>query len=92
MVSVHSSKTLRHWPFSLADLYNWKSNHPTFLENLAGLTSLVESLMFSHQPTWDDFQQLLKVLFTTEEKERILLEARKSVPGINRPWPICPTR
>ena len=79
----HSLQTLQYWPFSLADLYNWKSNHPTFSENLAGLTSLVESLMFSPQPTWDDYQQLLQVLFTTEEKERILLEARKNIPGIN---------
>lgn len=39
--------------------------------------------MFSHQPTWDDCQQLLQVLFTTEERERILLEARKNVPGVN---------
>lgn len=37
--------------------------------------------MFSHQPTWDDCQQLLQTLFNTEEKERILLEARKNVPG-----------
>ena len=42
---------------------------------------LIESLMFSHQPTWDDCQQLLQVLFTTEERERILLEARRNVPG-----------
>ena len=32
-------------------------------------------------PTWDDCQQLLQVLFTTEERERILAEARKRVPG-----------
>lgn len=37
--------------------------------------------MHSHQPTWDDCQQLLQILFTTEERERILLEARKNVPG-----------
>lgn len=35
---------------------------------------------FSHQPTWEDSQQLLQVLFTTEEKQRIL-EARIHVPG-----------
>ena len=35
----------------------------------------------SHNPTWDDCQQLLQVLFTTEERERILAEARKRVPG-----------
>lgn len=72
---------LQYWPFSSADLYNWKNNHPSFSENPSGLTRLLESLMFSHQPTWDDCQQLLQVLFTTEEKERILLEARKNVPG-----------
>ena len=37
--------------------------------------------MFSHQPTWDDYQQLLGTLFTTEEQDGILLEARKQVPG-----------
>ena len=39
--------------------------------------------MFSHQPTWDDCQQLLQMLLTTEEQERILLEARKNIPGAN---------
>ncbi|XP_021113435.1 uncharacterized protein LOC110348966, partial [Heterocephalus glaber] len=34
-------------------------------------------------PTWDDCQQLLQVLFTTEERERIQNEARKLVPGDN---------
>ncbi|XP_043415098.1 uncharacterized protein LOC122470915, partial [Prionailurus bengalensis] len=33
------------------------------------------------KPTWDDCQQLLRILFTTEERERIQLEARKLVPG-----------
>ena len=34
-------------------------------------------------PTWDDCQQLLQVLFTTEERERFLAEARKRVPGVD---------
>ena len=75
---------LQYWPFSSSDLYNWKANHAPFSENPSSLTNLIKSLMFSHQPTWDDCQQLLQVLFTTEEKERILLEARKSVLGANR--------
>ena len=37
--------------------------------------------MFTHQPTWDYCQQLLRILFTTEERERIQVEARKLVPG-----------
>ena len=72
---------LQYWPFSSADLYNWKTNHPPFSEDPQCLTGLVESLMFSHQPTWDDCQQLLQTLFTTEERERILLETKKNVPG-----------
>ncbi|XP_055267220.1 uncharacterized protein LOC129546355 isoform X2 [Moschus berezovskii] len=35
------------------------------------------------EPTWDDCQQLLQILFTTEERERIQAEARKKVPGAN---------
>nr|XP_036869813.1 uncharacterized protein LOC118971633 [Manis javanica] len=35
-------------------------------------------------PTWDDCQQLLQVLFTTEERERIQVEARTSLLGDNR--------
>lgn len=72
-------QTLQYWPFSSSDLYNWKTNHPSFSENPTGLTSLIESLMYSHQPTWDDCQQILQTLFNTEERERILLEARKNV-------------
>ncbi|XP_073081109.1 putative uncharacterized protein C6orf52 homolog [Manis javanica] len=33
------------------------------------------------EPTWDDCNQLLQVLFTTEEKDQILPEARKNVLG-----------
>ena len=37
----------------------------------------------TQNPIWDDCQQLLQVLFTTEERERILAEARKQVPGVD---------
>lgn len=47
------------------------------------LTSLIESILVTHQPTWDDCQQLLQALLTTEEKQRVLLEARKNVLGDN---------
>ncbi|XP_042845138.1 uncharacterized protein LOC122239490 [Panthera tigris] len=42
---------------------------------------LTTSVWKSERPTWDDCQQLLQVLFTTEERERILNEARKLVLG-----------
>lgn len=37
----------------------------------------------THQPTRDDGQQLLQVLFKTEEREEIVGAARKLVPGAN---------
>lgn len=42
---------------------------------------MIESVLITHQPTWDDCQQLLGTLLTGEEKQRVLLEARKAVRG-----------
>ncbi|XP_078303843.1 uncharacterized protein LOC132670166 [Panthera onca] len=70
-----------YWPFATSDLYNWKAQNPKFSEKPAELIDLLDSVLFTHQPTWDDCQQLLQVLFTTEEKERILNGARKLVLG-----------
>ena len=71
-------RTYQYWPFSTSDLYNWKIQTPSFSEKPQGL---IESILFTHNPTWDDCQQLLQVLFTIEEHERILSEAQKNVPG-----------
>ena len=76
-------QTYQYWPFSTSDLYNWKTQTPSFSEKPQGLIDLLESILFTHNPTWDDCQQLLQVLFTTEECERILSEARKNVPGVD---------
>ncbi|XP_028617474.1 uncharacterized protein LOC114616118 [Grammomys surdaster] len=72
---------LQYWPFSASDLYNWKNNNPSFSKDPSRLTSLIESVLVTHQPTWDDCQQLLQVLLTTEKRQRVILEARKHVPG-----------
>ncbi|XP_039704849.1 pollen-specific leucine-rich repeat extensin-like protein 2 [Pteropus medius] len=66
-------------PFSTSDLYNWKLQTLSFSEKPQGLTSLLESIFFTHQAMWDNCQQLSQVLFTTEEKERILREAARGV-------------
>ncbi|XP_017653537.1 uncharacterized protein LOC108490838 [Nannospalax galili] len=72
---------LQYWPFSTSDLYNWKTHNPSFSQDPQALTALIESILLTHQPTWDDCQQLLQVLLTTEEKQRVILEAQKHVPG-----------
>ncbi|XP_055463850.1 uncharacterized protein LOC129677215 [Psammomys obesus] len=74
-------RQLQYWPFSASDLYNWKNNNPPFSKDPSRLTALIESILVTHQPTWDDCQQLLQTLLTTEEKQRVILEARKHVPG-----------
>ena len=72
---------LQYWPFSTSDLYNWRTQNAPFSERPKELINLLETVLFTHQPTWDDCQQLLQILFTTEERERIQLEAQKLVPG-----------
>ena len=73
----------QYWPFSTSNLYNWRSQNAEFSHNPRDLTNLLETVIFTHQPTWNDSQQLLQILFTTEERERIQNEACKRVPGAN---------
>ncbi|XP_059108216.1 uncharacterized protein LOC131900914 [Peromyscus eremicus] len=72
---------LQYWPFSASDLYNWKQHNPPFSKDPVALTNLIESILMTHQPTWEDCQQLLQTLLMVEEKQRVFLEARKQVPG-----------
>ncbi|XP_065772805.1 uncharacterized protein [Muntiacus reevesi] len=74
---------VQYWPFSASDLYNWKTHNPPFSKDPTALKGLIESILLTHQPTWDDCQQLLQALLTIEERQRVVLEARKNVPGPN---------
>ncbi|XP_053075448.1 protein chibby homolog 3 isoform X5 [Acinonyx jubatus] len=78
---AEGNQPYHYWPFATSDLYNWKAQNPKFSKKPTGLIDLLDSVLFTHQPTWGDCQQLLQVLFMTEETERILNEARKLVPG-----------
>ena len=51
-------RTYQYWPFSTSDLYNWKTPNPPFLEKPQGLIDVLDSILFTHNPTWDDCQQL----------------------------------
>ncbi|XP_066089082.1 uncharacterized protein [Saccopteryx bilineata] len=73
----HAPSRMIYIPFSTSDLYNWKQQTPSFSEKPQGLISLLETVFRTHQPTWDDCQQLLHTLFTTEERTRIGQEAEK---------------
>ena len=67
--------------FSTSDLYKWKAQNPPFSEKPQALMRLLESVFQTHHPTWDNCQQLLFTLFTTEECGYIQVEAQKIVAG-----------
>ncbi|KAL6056187.1 hypothetical protein STEG23_009506 [Scotinomys teguina] len=83
------SLTLSHWTDVRARAHNEgvevrKKKWITLCEaewDPVALTNLIESILVTHRPTWDDCQQLLQTLLTVEEKQRVVLEARKQVPG-----------
>ena len=74
-------RTYQYWPFSTSDLYNWKTQTPSFTEKTQGLIDLLESILFTHNPTWDDCQQLLQVLFTTEKPNRSCQKHKRMCRG-----------
>ncbi|XP_006868773.1 PREDICTED: uncharacterized protein LOC102833547 [Chrysochloris asiatica] len=79
--SGEEDRVYQYWPFSSSDLYNWRSQNPPFSKDPIRLTDLIGSIMNTHEPTWDDCQQLLSTLLSSEEKERVITEARKNVIG-----------
>ena len=67
-------------PFSTSDLYNWKSQNPPFSKDPDSLINFLESVFFStHRPTWDNCQQIPRVLYTAEECLRVLALGKKGI-------------
>ncbi|KAL6092041.1 hypothetical protein STEG23_022247, partial [Scotinomys teguina] len=100
-VTTPLSLTLSHWSDVRACAHNQgvevrKKKWITLCEaewvmmdDPTALTNLIESILVTHRPTWEDYQQLLQTLLTVEEKNRVFLEARKQVPGKDgRPTPL----
>uniref|UniRef100_A0A8C8U412 Core shell protein Gag P30 domain-containing protein n=1 Tax=Peromyscus maniculatus bairdii TaxID=230844 RepID=A0A8C8U412_PERMB len=75
------NQPFHYWPFTTSDLYNWKAQNAPFSKDPQDLINLLETVLFTHQPTFDHCQQLLGILFTIEERGRILEHAQKLVPG-----------
>ena len=65
-----------HQPFTSTDTLNWERHTALYLEEPQAMIRLMETIFRTHHPTWDDIIQLLASLFSTEEKHRILTEAR----------------
>lgn len=80
---MRANEQMQYWYFIMSDLYNWKSQNLRFSDNLRTLINLLDSVLITHQLVWDGGQQLLQILFTTEENERVLMDARKLVLGLD---------
>lgn len=60
------NQSMQYCSFSTHDFYNWNIQNPNFLERQRALIDLLDSVIFTHQPTCDNCQQLLQSLLTTE--------------------------
>jgi len=56
-------------PFACNDLYNWKLQNSPFLQRPSALTGLLDSIILTYQPTWDDCHQLFQVLLMKERED-----------------------
>ena len=43
-----------YWPFTTADLYNLKRKNVRISENPREIIGLLDTILFTHQPTWDN--------------------------------------
>ena len=59
------------------DILNWQRHTPPYSGEPQAMIMLMETIFQTHHLTWDDIIQLLVSLFSTEERHRILTEARK---------------
>jgi hypothetical protein len=75
-LSPYSPITINSWrwgsfhdlcAFKTTNLYNWKQQNLSFSDKPQGLISVLETMFFTHQPTWDDCQQLLQTLSRAKE-------------------------
>ena len=64
-------------PFPSTDILNWQRHAPPYSGEPHAAIRLMETNLHTHCPAYDDIIQLLVSLFSTEERHRILTEAKK---------------
>ena len=64
-------------PFSSMDILNWQRHTPPYSGESQVIIRLMETIFRTQCFTWDAIIQLLVSPFTTEERHRILTDARK---------------
>jgi hypothetical protein len=66
---------LYYQPFSIIDILNWRTHIPPYSEKTQAMVDLLEIIFQTHQPTWNDCQQILLTFFNTDQQLQILTEA-----------------
>lgn len=79
--STVTGHLFQHIPFTTSDLLNWKLHCGPFSEKPTKIANLVKTIVDTHNPTWQDLQQLMEMLFNPEEREKI----RNAVVKILKP-------
>ncbi|XP_039351986.1 pollen-specific leucine-rich repeat extensin-like protein 2 [Mauremys reevesii] len=79
--------TMLYVPFTSSDLYNWKHQNPPFSEDPAPLTTVFETLISAHNPTWGDMRVALNTLLTAEERRLVFLKAREQLEETEKMQP-----
>ena len=64
-------------PFTIMDLLNWKHHNPPYTDKPQAMIELMQSIVYTHKPTWMDCHQLLMTLFNTAVCHRITQAALK---------------
>nr|XP_060610802.1 uncharacterized protein LOC132761709 [Anolis sagrei ordinatus] len=66
-----------HVPFTSSDLFNWKTHTTPFSTDPGPMTDVFTNIVNTHDPTWQDCQQLMTSLLTTEERKRVLAAMKR---------------
>ncbi|XP_015674328.1 uncharacterized protein LOC107290004, partial [Protobothrops mucrosquamatus] len=69
--------------FTTTDLLNWKQHYGPLTVKPTEMADLFQTIMQTHNPTWQDIQQLLNTLLTPEEKEKWRAAVRTCVRDRN---------
>nr|XP_060613658.1 uncharacterized protein LOC132763840 [Anolis sagrei ordinatus]XP_060615664.1 uncharacterized protein LOC132765386 [Anolis sagrei ordinatus]XP_060616059.1 uncharacterized protein LOC132765805 [Anolis sagrei ordinatus]XP_060621250.1 uncharacterized protein LOC132768867 [Anolis sagrei ordinatus]XP_060622708.1 uncharacterized protein LOC132769794 [Anolis sagrei ordinatus]XP_060627603.1 uncharacterized protein LOC132772757 [Anolis sagrei ordinatus]XP_060641727.1 uncharacterized protein LOC13278 len=60
-----------------SDLFNWKTHTTPFSTDPGPMTDVFTNIVNTHDPTWQDCQQLMTSLLTTEERKRVLAAMKR---------------
>ncbi|XP_070800862.1 uncharacterized protein [Pituophis catenifer annectens] len=67
---VERQPLFQYVPFTTTDLLNRKQHYGPLTTKPTEMADLFQTIMLTHNPTWQDVQQLLRTLLTPEEREK----------------------